>query len=119
MMVRWLSATAIMVAAALIGLVVWVVGLKGLSNVAESTCLADLDGRPSYGAYQTSVTLWPPSFECHVFGDSVEPIVEQHPLGAIVAFGWVVLVPVLSALATLALTLRWVRQARPRADMPL
>ncbi len=119
MIARWLSGAAIVVGAALIGLVVWVVGLKGLSNVAESTCLADLDGRRSYGAYQTSATLWPPSFECHLFGNSVEPIVVQHPLGAIVAFGWVVLVPVLYASATLALTLRWVRAARPRPDMQL
>ena len=113
MIVRWLSAAAIVVGAALIGLIVWVVGLKGLSNVAESTCLADLDGRPSYGGYQTSATLWPPSFECHLLGNSVEPIVEQHTLGAIVAFGWVVMVPVVYAFVTLALTLRWVRQARP------
>ncbi len=118
---RWLASRddcpmverrGIVVGAALIGLVVWVVGLKGLSNVAESTCLADSDGRPSYGAYQTSATLWPPSFECHLFGNSAEPIVVQHPLEAIVAFGWVVLVPVLYAFATLALTLRWVRARR-------
>jgi hypothetical protein len=119
MAVRWLSAAAILVGAALIGLVVWVVGLKGLSNVAESTCLADLDGRPSYGAYQTSATLWPPSFECHLFGNSVEPIVEQHPLWANVVFGWVVLIPVLAGSATLALTWCWMRQTRPRPNMPL
>ena len=114
MIVRWLSAVAILVGAALIGLVVWVIGLKGISNVAESTCFADLDGRRSYGAYRTSASLWPPSFECHLLGNSVEPIVVQHPLGAIVAFGWVVLAPALYAFATLALTLRWVRQARPQ-----
>ena len=118
MIVRWLSVAAIVVGAALFGLVVWVLGLKGLSNVAESTCLADLDGHPSYGAYQTSATLWPPSFECHLFGNSVEPIVEQHPLGAIVVVGWVALVPILYATATLVLTLRWVRPARHRPDVP-
>lgn len=117
MIVRWLTAAAIVVSAALVGLVAWIVGLKGLANRAESICFADLDNHLGHGAYRISRMLWSPSFECHLLGNSVEPIAVQHPLEAIVAFGWVVLVPVLYAIATLALTLRWMRQARPRPDM--
>ena len=117
MIVRWLTAAAIVVGAALVGLVVWITGLAGLANRAESLCFADLDNRPGHGAYQISSELWPPSFECRLLGNSVEPIVVEHPLEAIVAFGWIVVVPVLCAIATLVLTLRWLRQPRPELAM--
>ncbi len=117
MIVRWLTAAAIVVSSALVGLAVWVVGLKGLSNRAESICLADTDNRLGYGAYQISRKLWTPAFECRVLGNAVVPIDVQHPLEAIVAFGWIVVLPVLYAIATLALTLRWARQTQHRHDM--
>jgi hypothetical protein len=110
MIVRRLTAAAIVVSAALVGLVVWVVGLKGLANRAESICLADTDNRLGYGAYEISRKLWAPSFECRLLGNAVDPTDVQHPLEAIVTFGWVVVVPVFYAIATLALTLRWARQ---------
>ena len=112
MIVRWLTAAAIVVSAALVGLVAWIVGLKGLANRAESMCFADLDDRPGYGAYRMSSELWLPSFECRLTGNSMEPIVVQHPLEASVAFGWVLVVPVVYSIAILTLTLRWTRQAR-------
>lgn len=112
MIVRWLTAVAIVVSAALVGLVAWIVGLKGLANRAESMCFADLDDYPGYGAYRMSSELWLPSFECRLTGNSMEPIFVQHPLEAFVAFGWVLVVPVVYAIAILALTLKWTRQAR-------
>jgi len=112
MIVRWLTAAAIVVGAALVGLVVWIAGLKGLANRAESLCFADLDNHLGYGAYRMSSELWLPSFECRLLGNSMEPIVVQHPLHAFVAFGWVVVVPVSYAIAILALTLKWTLQAR-------
>jgi hypothetical protein len=112
MIVRWLTAAAIVVSAALVGLVAWVVGLKGLANRAESMCYADLDSHLGYRAYQMSSELWLPSFECRLLGNSMEPIIVQHPLEAFAAFGWVVVVPVLYAIAIVAFTLRWARQAR-------
>ena len=117
MIVRWLTAAAIVISAALVGLVVWVVGLKGFANRAESICLADTDNRLGYGAYEISRKLWSPSFECRLLGNAVDPIDVQHPLEAIVTFGWVVVVPVLYAIATLALTLRWARQTHSEHDM--
>jgi hypothetical protein len=116
MISRWLTAAAIVVGVALVSLVVWTIGLAGLANRAESLCFADLDNHPAHGAFQMSNELWPPSFECRLLGNSVEPIVVEHPLEAIVAFGGVVVVPVLGAIATLVFTLRWVRQARPGLD---
>ena len=116
MIVRWLTAAVIVVSSALVGLAVWVVGLNGLSNRAESICFADLDNRLGYGAYQISRNLWLPSFECRLLGNSVDPIDVQHPLEAIAAFGWVVVLPVVYAIATLALTLRWARQTQRRHD---
>ena len=113
MIVRWLTAAAVVASAALVGLAAWVVGLTGLGNRAESICLADTDNRLGYGAYQISRKLWSPSFECRLLGNSVEPIVVQHPLEAMVAFGWIVMVPILCAIAVVAFTLRWLRQARP------
>ena len=113
MVVRWLTAAAIVVGVALVGLVVWIVGLAGLGNRAESICFADLEGHPGHGAFRMSSGLWPPSFECRLLGNSVEPIVVQHPLEAVVAFGVVVVVPVVGAIAALVITLRWLRQPRP------
>jgi hypothetical protein len=114
MIVRWLTAAAIVVTAALVGLAVWVAGLKGLANRAESICLADTSDRLGYGAYEISRKLWSPSFECRLRGNSVDPIDVHHPLEAIVTFGWVVVLPVLYAIVTLALTLRWVRKTQRR-----
>ena len=114
---RWSKAAAIVVTASLVGLAAWVVGLAGLANRAESICLADTDNRLGYGAYEISRKLWWPSFECRLLGNAVDPIDVQHPLEAIVTFGWVVVVPVLYAIATLVLTLRWARQTNGRHDM--
>ena len=110
MIVRWSTAAGIVVSAAFVGLVAWVMGLKGLANMGESSCFADLDNHLEYGAYEMSSELWLPSFECRLRGDSVEPIVVQHPIEAFVAFGWVVMVPVVYAIAVLAYTLRWARR---------
>jgi hypothetical protein len=117
MIVRWLTAAAIVVSAALVGLTVWVVGLAGLSNRAESICLADVDNRPGYDAYQISRELLSLSFECRLLGNSVDPIDVQHPLEAIVTFGGFVVVPVLFAIATLVFALRWALQTHGRHDV--
>ena len=118
MIVRWFTAATIVVGTAVVGLFVWMIGLAGLGNRAESICFADTDNHPGHGAYQISGELWPPSFECRLMGNSVEPIVVQHPLEAIVAFGWVVVVPVLCAITAVALTLRWLRQGTPGVRTP-
>ena len=124
MIVRWSKAAAIVVTASLVGLAAWVVGLAawvvglaGLANRAESICLADTDNRLGYGAYEISRKLWWPSFECRLLGNSVDPIDVQHPLEAIVTFGWVVVVPVLYAIATLVFARRWARQTHGRHDV--
>ena len=117
MIVRWLTAAAIVVGAALVGLAAWVGGLKGLANRAESICLADSDNRIGYGAYQMSRELWWPSFECHLLGNSVDSIDVQHRLEAMMTFGWVVMVPVLYAIATLTFTMRWALRPHGRGDM--
>ncbi len=112
MIVRWLTVAAMVVGAALVGLLVWIAGLAGLANRAESICFADVDNHVGYEAFQISRKHWSPSFECRLLGNSVEPIIIEHPLEAIATFGWIVLVPVLYAIATVALTLGWMRQAR-------
>ena len=117
MIVRWLSAAAIVASAALVGLAVWVVGLVGLANRAESICFADLDNRLGYGAFEISRNVWSLSFECRLLGNSLDPVDVQHPFEAIVGFGWIVVLPVAYAIATLALTLRWARQTQRRHDM--
>lgn len=112
-----MTAAAIVVGAALVGLAAWVVGLAGLSNRAESICFADLDNRVGYGAFQISRKLWSLSFECRLLGNSVDPIVVEHPLEAVVTLGWVVVVPVLYAIGVLLLALRWAHQTHGRHDM--
>ena len=89
----WLTGAAIVVGAALVGLVAWIGGRKGLANRAESMCDVELDNHLGCGAYRMSRKLWLPSFESRLLGNSVEPIVVRHPLEAIVALGWVVVVP--------------------------
>ena len=117
MIVRWSTAAAIVVSAALVGLAVWVMGLQGLGNRAESICLADLDNRLGDGGYEISRTLWWPSFECRLLGNSIDPIAVHHPLEAAATFGWIVVVPVLYAIATLTFTLRWTQQTQRRHEM--
>jgi len=107
-----LAGAAIVSGAALVGCFVWILGLVGLSNRAESICLADVDARVGYEAFEISRQLWLPSFECRLLGDSVEPVLVQHPIEAVVTIGWVVAVPVLFALAALAGLVRWARAAR-------
>ena len=116
MIVRWLTAAAIVISAALVGLAVWVVGLKGFANRAESICLADTDNRIEYGAYRMSRELWLPSFECHLLGNSVDSIDVQHRLEATMTLGWLVVVPVLYAIATLTFTMRWALRPHGRDD---
>ena len=106
---RSISAAAIVSGAAIVGLAVWIVGLKGLANRAESICSTHLDNRLGYGAYRMSSELWLPSFECRLLGNAVEPVVVQHRLEAIGVFGWLVVIPILYVIATLILTRRWTR----------
>jgi hypothetical protein len=107
MVARWSTAAVIVAGAMFVGLVVWVMGLAGLANRAESVCRADVDDRRGYGAFQMSRELWPPSFECHLASNSLEPIDVQHPLEGIAVAGWVVAVPVVYVTATLVLAVRW------------
>ncbi len=101
-----------MIGAALVGCFIWILGLVGLANRAESICFDDVNNHVGYGAFEMSRELWSPSFECRLLGNSVKPIVVQHPLEAIVTIGWVVAVPVLFAVVGLAATVRWACKAR-------
>ena len=117
MIVRWLSAAAIVVSAALVGLAVWVVGLAGLANRAESICFADLDNRLGYGAFQISRTPGRCRSNAACWETRSIQLMYNTRFQAVVGFGWIVVLPVAYAIPTLALTLRWARQTQRRHDM--
>ena len=71
--------------------IIWVLRNVGRANGAESTAVADVENHVGCGAYELLKGLWPPSFEFRLLGSSVEPIIAQHPLDAIVTIGRVVL----------------------------
>lgn len=67
--------------------------------MTEDLCFDDLDGYPGHGAYRSESSLWPPSYECELLGNDVEPVVVQHQTAAIARFGATVVIPVVYVLS--------------------
>ena len=93
--------------AAAVGLMVLWAGMKGTANHAESTCFADIDARPGYGAWSMSGELWPPSFACEIKGRDVPTITIHHPSVGIFVFVAAVVVPT-AYVACAALSIWWI-----------
>ena len=105
--------------AAVVGLVVLFVGLKGAANHAESVCDADIAARRGYGAWSMSSDLWPPSFECEIGGADVETLTISHPTTALVGFVAMVVVPT-GYIALVLVLIGWlVRRPDRRMGQPL
>lgn len=79
--------------AAVGGLVVLFIGMKGAANYAESTCHADVDARPGYGGWSMAAELWPPSFTCEISGTDVPILTIAHPSVGVVGFVGTVVIP--------------------------
>ena len=71
----------------------------GVAQYAEDICFDDLDGRADYGGFRTSADIWPPSFECRLLGNDVEPVVVQHHGIALACLGATMVFPVAYAVA--------------------
>ncbi|HWB71230.1 MAG TPA: hypothetical protein VG452_03365 [Egibacteraceae bacterium] len=107
-----LQTTAFLVLMALAGVVLWGTALFAVAQYAEDLCFDDLEERVGYGAYTTETDLWPPSYECRLLGNDVEPVVVQHRGLAVARLGAVIGPPVAYALfGWLAIT-HWVRRRR-------
>ena len=100
-----------MIALAMAGVVLWGAAVIGVGQYAEDICLDDLDGRPAYGAYRTAEDAWPPSYECTLLGNDVEPVVVQHRGVALARRGAIVVFPIAYAVAAMIGILFWRRRA--------
>ena len=89
----------------------------GAARYAEDICFDDLDGRAEYGAYRTAADVWPPSYECRLLGNDVEPVLVQHRSVALARLGAIVVFPVAySVAATLGIVFWFATGARSSAD---
>ncbi len=93
--------------AAVVGLMVLFIGMKGAANHAESKCYADVDARPGYGGWSMSAEFWPPSFSCEIAGRDVPTLTINHPTVGIVAFVAAVVVPA-TYVACVAVLIWWI-----------
>lgn len=57
---------------------IWALGVIGVAQYTEDICFDDLDGRRGYGGYNTASELWPPSYECRLLSNDLDPVVVQH-----------------------------------------
>jgi hypothetical protein len=96
-----LSVAALVIALAVAGVVLWGAAVIGVGQYAEDICLDDLDGRAEYGASRSATNLWPPSYECRLLGNNVEPVVVQHRGVALARLGAIVVFPVAYVVATM------------------
>lgn len=92
--------------AAVVGLMVLFISMKGAANHAESTCYADIDARPGHGAWSMSGEFWPPSFSCEIAGLDVPTITIHHPSIGILALVAAVVIPA-AYVACVAVSIWW------------
>lgn len=104
---RVLLCTGALSVAAVVGLMVLFIGLKGAANYAESRCDADVAARTGYGAWSMSGELWPPSFTCEIGGSDVPPITISHPAVGLFVFVAKMLIPSMYV-AFVVLSLWWI-----------
>ncbi|MEA2026523.1 MAG: hypothetical protein U9O18_07510 [Chloroflexota bacterium] len=90
----------------MVGMVGWVGGLFATAQYWEDVCFDDIEARPGYGSYRSQVSIWPPTFECRLYGSDVEAVVVQHPVAALSRFGTAAVFPVAYGLVA-ALFLVW------------
>ena len=107
-----MSVVGLVVALAMAGVVLWGTAVIGVAQYAEDICFDDFDGLPEYGAYMTTYDAWPPSYECRLLGNDVEPIVVQHRGVALARLGSIVVFPVTYAVVALLGIVFW-RRRRP------
>ncbi len=103
---------ALVIALALAGFVLWGAAVIGVGQYAEDICFDDLVGRAEYGAFRTDADGWPPSYQCRLLGNDVEPIVVQHRGVALARLGAIQLFPVAYAVAATLGILFWRRRWR-------
>ena len=103
---------ALVIALAMAGVVLWGAAVIGVAQWAEDICFDDLDGRVEYGAYRTAEDGWPPSYECKLLGNDVEPVVVQHRRVALARVGAIVVFPVAYAVAATLGIVFWHRRRR-------
>ena len=103
---------ALVIALAMAGVVLWGAALIGVAQYAEDICFDDLDGRAEYGGFRTAVDAWPPSHECRLLGNDMEPVVAQHRGVALARLGAIVVFPVAYAVATTLGIAFWHRRRR-------
>ena len=105
-----LVVAALVIALAAAGVVLWGAAVAGVAQYAEDICLDDLVDRAEYGASRTDTDVWPPSYECSLMGNEVEPVVVQHRGIALARLGATVVFPVAYAVAATAGVVFWVRR---------
>lgn len=84
----------------------------GVAQYAEDLCFDDLDGHDGYGAHRSEWTTRPPSFDCELRGNGVDPVVVQHRGVAVAALAAAVVVPIAYATAGTAGVMSWRRRRR-------
>jgi hypothetical protein len=89
--------------------VLWGAAVIGVAQYAEDICFDDLDGRTGYGAFGTAADVWPPSYECRLLGNDVEPVVVQHRGVALARLGAIVVFPIAYFGLAAATAARWCR----------
>ena len=94
-----MAVAALVIALAMAGVVLWGAAVIGVAQYAEDICFDDLDGRAEYGAFRTAADVSPPSYECRLLGNDVEPVVLEHRGVALVRLGAIVVFPVAYAVA--------------------
>jgi len=107
-----LVVAALVIALAMAGVVLWGAAVIGVAQYAEDICFDDLDGRAEYGAFRTAADVWPPSHECRLLGNDVEPVVVQHRGVALARLGAIVVFPVAYAVAATRGIVFWHRRRR-------
>ena len=107
-----LVVAGLVIALATAGVVLWGAAVIGVAQYAEDICFDDLDGRAEYGAFRTAADVWPPSHECRLLGNDVEPVVVQHRAVAIARLGAIVVFPGAYAVAATLGIVLWYRPRR-------
>jgi hypothetical protein len=107
-----LGVVSLVIALAMAGVVLWGAAVIGVGQYAEDICLDDLDGRAEYGGFRTAADVWPPSHECMLLGNNVDPMVLQHRGVALARLGAVVVFPVGYPVAATLGILFWHRRRR-------
>ena len=103
---------ALVIALAAAGVGLWGAAVVGAAQYAEDICLDDLVHRSEYGASRTDADVWPPSYECTLIGNGVEPLVVRHRGVALARLGATGVFPVAYAVAATAGLVFWVRRRR-------